>query len=751
MEDVVTLPVWLNNLVAYCLQIAILAAAGTLLAHLFRLRVPRVTLVYWQLLLLACLFVPLLQSWKHPVMSPIISTQAIPVTGGPAISDIAVPSSVEPAKPVRWEIILLIIAAGILLRLMWLAIGFIRLRLFRRKSHLFVEEQSVIHDMQWRTGVRVTVLLSDAIHSPVTFGFRSPTIILPISFKELSEPCKQAVLCHELLHVRRFDWVVIIAEEILCSIFWFHPAIWWLLSRVHLSREQAVDYEVVQLTGSRQPYLDSLLEFARTHTDLNTVPAPLFLREHHLVQRVALLLKEVSMSRSRLTVSMIGISALLIVTVRLAAGCFPLTGSPVLAQEQNSETKALQRAPIRVGANIQESKLIHKVEPDYPERAIRERMEGTVRLTITVDGEGQVFEIRTEPENNPILEEAAVAAVKQWRYSPTLLNNKPVSVMATVKVVFKINGDGGKAVHPVESRNPDRAKDQGADLKPGSSPTRVSIPGQYYSSDIQPPRRAAIRVGGNIQESKLVHKVEPVYPEQARQERLEGTVRLAVTINEEGFVSEIVAAPGNYEVLEAAAIDAVKQWRYSPTYLNGEPVPVTATVTVVYVLRDVNDLAVTMDESGNLSRELPQVLQATGTIRIGIAPATPFRVVENAIRELTQKGVQKIKLSGPFVLYRGQLFYAGKPANVEQLNIGVDIERLISMARASGRFEKGKPYRLTYRLYLNEAGEAVGLQCLEGVEVPEIEQELLRVRQTPILFGSDPVPYMNSVGFYFIG
>ncbi|MGD0101525.1 MAG: hypothetical protein ABSC60_14350, partial [Acidobacteriota bacterium] len=60
------LPVWMANLVAYSLQIAILASAGTLLAYLFRLRLPRVMLRYWQILLLACLVLPGLQNWKHP-------------------------------------------------------------------------------------------------------------------------------------------------------------------------------------------------------------------------------------------------------------------------------------------------------------------------------------------------------------------------------------------------------------------------------------------------------------------------------------------------------------------------------------------------------------------------------------------------------------------------------------------------------------------------------------------------------------
>jgi hypothetical protein len=66
-------------------------------------------------------------------------------------------------------------------------------------------------------------------------------------------------------------------EEIVRSLFWFHPAIWWVINRIQLSREQAVDSQAVEITGSKQPYLDSLLKFARMRGRPHAVPAPLFL------------------------------------------------------------------------------------------------------------------------------------------------------------------------------------------------------------------------------------------------------------------------------------------------------------------------------------------------------------------------------------------------------------------------------------------------------------------------------------------
>jgi protein TonB len=77
--------------------------------------------------------------------------------------------------------------------------------------------------------------------------------------------------------------------------------------------------------------------------------------------------------------------------------------------------------------------------------------------------------------------------------------------------------------------------------------------------------------------------VEPEYPELAKRTRLQGMVILVVTVDEEGNVTDIRVTRGHPILVEAAKA-AVSQWKYSPTLLNGEPIPVTATVTVNFVL-----------------------------------------------------------------------------------------------------------------------------------------------------------------------
>jgi protein TonB len=92
-----------------------------------------------------------------------------------------------------------------------------------------------------------------------------------------------------------------------------------------------------------------------------------------------------------------------------------------------------------------------------------------------------------------------------------------------------------------------------------------------------------IRVGGSVQHPNLVSQPVPAYPAEAKRDRIQGTVQLQVIIDKEGHVAE-VSVLGGPDPLIAAAVDAVRQWVYKPTLLNGEPVRVQTTVDVNFTL-----------------------------------------------------------------------------------------------------------------------------------------------------------------------
>ena len=97
------------------------------------------------------------------------------------------------------------------------------------------------------------------------------------------------------------------------------------------------------------------------------------------------------------------------------------------------------------------------------------------------------------------------------------------------------------------------------------------------------PTQTRIRQGGQVQAAKLTNKVQPMYPPLARQTRISGTVRLHAIIAKNGTVEQLEVISG-HPLLVQAALDAVKQWRYQATTLNGEPVEVDTTIDVIFSL-----------------------------------------------------------------------------------------------------------------------------------------------------------------------
>ena len=95
--------------------------------------------------------------------------------------------------------------------------------------------------------------------------------------------------------------------------------------------------------------------------------------------------------------------------------------------------------------------------------------------------------------------------------------------------------------------------------------------------------KAPVRVGGRIREPKLVYRIDPAYPPLAKQTRLQGVVVIDAVLDEQGNVVEARVSSGP-PLLIQSALEAVRRWRYEPTYLNDEPVSVQLNVTVTFRL-----------------------------------------------------------------------------------------------------------------------------------------------------------------------
>jgi len=127
--------------------------------------------------------------------------------------------------------------------------------------------------------------------------------------------------------------------------------------------------------------------------------------------------------------------------------------------------------------------------------------------------------------------------------------------------------------------------------EPGFSNGAMEVGGPVIEPPSPPPpspppigNARLYRTGGDVQAAKLIYEVKPVYPTIARITRTQGVVVLEAVINKQGTIDTLRVLSG-HPVLAQAALDAVKQWKYRPTILNGDPTDVLTTVTVTFILQ----------------------------------------------------------------------------------------------------------------------------------------------------------------------
>jgi protein TonB len=160
-----------------------------------------------------------------------------------------------------------------------------------------------------------------------------------------------------------------------------------------------------------------------------------------------------------------------------------------------------------------------------------------------------------------------------------------------IRDVF-FNPSAPKPTNPIHSSN--EIEDVVIPDGPGGEevPGEVETAGIGFTPPIQPPHneqpvqesKRPLKLSAGVVEAQLVSRIEPAYPPLAVQTKREGAVLLHAIISKDGRITSLDALNGD-PLLVKAALDAVRQWRYRPTLLNGEPVEVETSITVIFRLR----------------------------------------------------------------------------------------------------------------------------------------------------------------------
>jgi TonB family protein len=199
---------------------------------------------------------------------------------------------------------------------------------------------------------------------------------------------------------------------------------------------------------------------------------------------------------------------------------------------------AANAQPYHVGDGVKAPVAIVHVNPIYPEEARQARISGIVILETVIDRNGVVKDVRVRKPLPFGLSEAAVDAVKQWTFKPGTLNGEAVDVVFNLTMNFKLDSDD-----------------------------------------------APLRVGGDVQAPVVVEKVEPSYTEEARKAGINGIVIIEAIIGRDGVLKNAHVLKPLPFGLDQAALDAVKQWKFKPGTLNGQPVDVIFNLVVNFRLR----------------------------------------------------------------------------------------------------------------------------------------------------------------------
>jgi TonB family protein len=643
----------LGNLAAWGLQSACIAAAAAVLIRLVPLHAAGIRYGYWRVALVLCFAAPWLGGLAPaPVPAPAAAIAAINVVQDAERASAAPAEAPPAATPSVWSpsIALWILALGIAIRALWIGVGLLRLRQFRRRGELAADAE--LDAVQQALGTRAAVRFVTGLTQPVTFGVIRPVVLLPASLSDAPVATLRAVMTHELFHVQRCDWGWVIAEEALRTIFWFNPAVWWLTSRVQAAREEFVDHLTVLATGSRRTYIEALLAFANAAP---VRPAAAFARRPHLFTRIVRLSQETAMSSSRIVLSGTVILVALVTAGWYASDTFPLLAAPAPAPtmvagvaagaEPNNTTAVLeprrqaQMAEARGAGASRPGPAVATPQQALPTPAPRQRpgatapvrqvtpenpiprrvfatpvaypldlqgsgYRGAVELLVVLDERGYVSSVSrgasgvstpqpgvTTDQNRAMASfvSAAIEAVERWQYDAPFQAPLGFYVALTFRPgedALVSQSDAGRGVSTRGSDVRIGVDAEAVRLMEAAATARASIQRQPPDSVpvlTSPSGATPVRVGGAVLAPSQIRKINPVYPEIARTARVQGVVIVELLIDEQGHVSS-ARVLRSIPLLDQAALDAVKQWEYTPTLLNGAPVPVIMTATVQFTL-----------------------------------------------------------------------------------------------------------------------------------------------------------------------
>jgi beta-lactamase regulating signal transducer with metallopeptidase domain len=459
-----------------------------------------------------------------------------------------------------------------------------------------VDEVSRLYELRRH----VRILLCQHPTMLATWGVLRPTILLPAGAGDWSSDRVNVVVRHELAHVRRGDWVVALTANVLMAMYWFNPLLWIACRRLRHEGERACDDLVLASGISGAEYATHLVAVARQSAMRHHPWSPAIAIAHHsMLERRVRAMLNARVNREPLTVFARATTVAALAAVTLSIGIASVSGetspaarpdvplavpgiSPVISAEQERRPVESRAAANMSAAQAQpaggaiEGVLYDQFGGLLPGASVRLTQIGTgnAHSVLTDRGGAFVFRGLSTGDYELITELPGFIAVKNVvraeqgetarRHITLPIGTIEETVHATCSNATRVTSPTA----PTGSASPGPAQPQARTVQRGVPP---KIPGSTFTGGI----------GGQIRAPRKLAHTNPICPANVAPEQ--AVVRLAGRIGIDGLLTDLrdvsTDAPAAYV---ASALEAVRQWVFSPTLLNDAPIETNISVTVSY-------------------------------------------------------------------------------------------------------------------------------------------------------------------------
>ena len=489
----------------------------------------------------------------------------------------------------------------------------------------------------------VTLLSSTAVLEPAVLGFFRPTVLWPPAVSAVLEDAQlDAIFVHELSHVRRRDNLAAITHMAVEAAFWFHPLVWWLTTRLVEERERACDEAVLARGGEPRIYAEGLLKVCKCCLE-SPLPCVAGVTGSNLTSRIERIMagaqaNTLKLGKRLLLSAAAGLAVVgpivvgvmnpvriqaessaatslfatrgLPPSLRLLALPMAMPSASIPAIQPRSSSSApsapvLLIPPVQAQDQTWQDTLNHQLKNEYP--TLAETIDSRAMLTLQQEVVGlcsttpmKLFETRVRDGVARHLLSGTEkgyklfpAGTRVWVSDGAIINDSLIGFFA-----FIPDMEGGESARGVRFcvANIDfefdndflRTADLAA-IKNAMKPVLADGPAPVMqtTATVQSPAPTQVyQIGNGVSSPVPIKQVDPQYPEEAKQAKIEGVVWLDGVVQINGTLQDIKVVKSLDTVygLDQAAIDAAKRWTFTPGKIDGKPVLVQVRLELEFRL-----------------------------------------------------------------------------------------------------------------------------------------------------------------------